>query len=56
MAEPTQREIEAVRAGCRAVIANMKCSYPECTCLVVPAALEESISCTIYYRAALREK
>ena len=42
MCDPKRREA-AIKAGCMAADAHLVCSYPECKCRQIPAAVEAAI-------------
>src|SRR5579862_4809020 len=45
MTEITREEIaEAIRIGCNAADVHMICSYPECTCKQIPAAVQAALA------------
>ena len=45
--------IQAVRKGCIAADVHLTCSYPECSCTVVPAAIQAALNVDEYERPIL---
>lgn len=40
----TERLIAAIRVGCTAADLHLCCSYPDCTCKQIPAAIEAALN------------
>lgn len=45
--KPTELMAAAIRCGCQAADVHLTCSFPDCTCKVVPSAVKAAVSFAI---------
>lgn len=47
MSETSPKMITAIKIGCQTSGAHLTCSYPDCTCKTIPAAVKAAVEFAI---------